>query len=127
MSEPSLLRTDEELNPVTSVFADIVEGLEYLRKQPRVFALGITYACMMAGVISANVLVVALAKNLLSVGARGYGWIEAGWAVGAIIGGLAAGAVARKRPYSVLILALATWPWAIRYFPTRDSWPWRWR
>lgn len=107
MSEPSLLRTDEELNPVTSVFADIVEGLEYLRKQPRVLALGITYACMMAGVISANILVVALAKNLLSVGARGYGWIEAGWAGGAIIGGLAAGTVARKRPYGVLILALA--------------------
>ena len=90
------------------MFADIVEGLEYLRQQPRVLALGITYACMMAGVISANVLVVALAKNLLSVGARGYGYIEAGWAIGAIVGGLAAGTVARKRPYGVLILALAT-------------------
>ena len=66
------------MHPVTSVFADIVEGLEYLRQQPRVMALGITYACMMAGVISANILVVALAKDLLSAGARGYGWIEAG-------------------------------------------------
>src|SRR6266852_2740888 len=107
MSEPSLLRTEEEMHPVKSVFADIVEGLEYLHEQPRVFALGITYSCMMAGVISANILVVALAKNLLSAGAKGYGWIEAGWAGGAIIGGFAAGAVARKRPYGVLILALA--------------------
>ncbi|MBZ5644376.1 MAG: MFS transporter [Acidobacteriia bacterium] len=107
MSEPSFLRTEEEMHPVTSVFADIVEGLEYLRKQPRVFALGITYSCMMAGVISANILVVALARNLLSVGAKGYGWIEAGWACGAIVGGLAAGSVARKRPYVVLILALS--------------------
>ena len=107
MSEPSFMRTDEEMHPVTSVFADIAEGLEYLREQPRVFALGITYACMMAGVISANILVVALAKNLLSVGATGYGWIEAGWAGGAIIGGLAAGTVARKKPYGVLIGALA--------------------
>ena len=90
------------------MFADIAEGLEYLRQQPRVLALGITYACMMAGVISANVLVVALAKDLLSAGPRGYGYIEAGWAIGAIVGGLAAGTVARKRPYSVLILALAT-------------------
>ena len=69
---------------------------------------GITYACMMAGVISANVLVVALAKDLAvrgrsririhrgRLGDRGDG------------GGLAAGTVARKRPYSVLILALAT-------------------
>jgi hypothetical protein len=89
------------------VFADIVEGLGYLREQPRVFALGITYACMMAGVISANVLVVALAKDQLSAGARGYGYIEMGWAIGAIVGGLAAGTFARKRPYGVLVVALA--------------------
>jgi MFS family permease len=110
MFEPSLLRADtsEESSPTSSFFADIAEGLEYLRQQPRVLALGITYACMMAGVISANVLVVALAKDLLSAGARGYGYIEMGWAVGAVIGGLAAGAVARKNPYGVLILALAT-------------------
>lgn len=108
MSEPSLMRTDGESTGVTSVFADIIEGLEYLRQQPRVMALGITYSCMMAGVISANILVVALAKDLLSAGARGYGYIEAGWAIGAIAGGLVAGSAARKRPYSVLILALAT-------------------
>ena len=71
-------------------------------------ALGFTYACMMAGVISANVLVVALAKDVLFSGPRGYGWIEAGWAGGAIVGGLVAGFAARKRPYGVLILALST-------------------
>lgn len=107
MSEPSLLRTEEAMHPIRSVFADIVEGLDYLRVQPRVLALGITYACMMAGVISANILVVALAKDLLSAGPKGYGWIEAGWACGAIAGGFAAGVVARKRPYGMLILALA--------------------
>jgi DHA3 family macrolide efflux protein-like MFS transporter len=108
MSEPTLMRTDGAGPGVSSVIADIAEGLSYLRQQPRVLALGFTYACMMAGVISANVLVVALAKDLLSAGARGYGWIEAGWAGGAIIGGLAAGFAARKKPYGVLIGALAT-------------------
>jgi DHA3 family macrolide efflux protein-like MFS transporter len=108
MTEPELMREDEEGLSVSGVFADIAEGLRYLRQQPRVLALGFTYACMMAGVISANVLVVALAKDLLSAGARGYGWIEAGWACGAIVGGLAAGFAARKKPYGVLIGALAT-------------------
>ena len=108
MSEPELMRTDEDGRGVAGVFADIAEGLAYLRQQPRVLALGFTYACMMAGVISANVLVVALAKDLLFAGPRGYGWIEAGWAGGAILGGLAAGAAARRRPHSVLIVALAT-------------------
>ena len=108
MSEPTLMHADGEEPGISGIFADIGEGLSYLRQQPRVMALGFTYACMMAGVISANVLVVALAKDLLSAGATGYGYIEMGWAGGAIIGGLAAGTVARKNPYGVLILALAT-------------------
>src|SRR5260370_1031509 len=67
------------------VLADLHEGLHYLRSQPTVLALGLTYACMMAGVISANVLVVALANNLLHVGARGYGFIQSGLALGAVV------------------------------------------
>ena len=88
------------------MLADIQEGLRYLRTQPRVLALGLTFACMMAGVLSANVLVVALARDLLHSGARGYGYMEAAWAMGAITGGLAASALARRRPLTVLITAL---------------------
>ena len=108
MSEPNLFRTDAAGAGIFSVFADISEGLEYLEQQPRVMALGFTYACMMAGVISANVLVVALAKDLLNAGPTGYGYIEMGWALGAIAGGLAATTLAHKHPYGVLVVALAT-------------------
>src|SRR6202140_2681760 len=108
MSEPTLMRSDGAEPGISGVFADIAEGLIYLRQQPRVMALGLTYACMMAGGISANILVVALAKDLLSAGARGYGWIGSGWAAGAGAGGFLVGAVARKNPYGFLILALAT-------------------
>jgi len=73
---------------------DFQEGLRYLRNQPRVVALGITYACMMAGVVSSNVLVVTLAQDVLHSGARGFGFLEAGWAFGAISGGLLAGILA---------------------------------
>jgi len=62
---------------------------------------------MMAGVLSANVLVVALARDIVHAGARGYGYIESGWAVGAVAGGLAAGVVTRRRPRAVLDAALA--------------------
>ena len=88
------------------VLADLHEGLNYLRSQPAVLALGLTYACMMAGVISANVLVVAMANNLLHAGARGYGFIEAGWALGAVVGGFAAAPLSRRRPLQALIAAL---------------------
>ena len=117
MSEPTLIRADRVWRGAAGVFADISEGLAYLRQQPRVMALGFTYACMMAGVISANVLVVALARDLLAAGPRGYGYIELGWAGGAIVGGLAASSVARKNPYGVLILVLATLALGHTLFP----------
>ncbi len=95
-----------EPNPARGVLSDIEEGLHYLYTQPAVLALGLTYACMMAGVISANVIVVALANDLLHVGARGYGFIQAGWALGAVIGGLSAGALSHRHPLRVLVAAL---------------------
>jgi MFS transporter, DHA3 family, macrolide efflux protein len=73
-----------------SVYADLKEGFAYLKKQPQVLALGITHATMMAGVVSANVILVALANDVLHAGARGLGYLEGGWAVGAITGGLLA-------------------------------------
>jgi MFS transporter, DHA3 family, macrolide efflux protein len=42
----------------------------------------------MASVVSANVVLVELASDLLHAGARGLGYLEAGWAIGAILGGL---------------------------------------
>src|SRR6266566_5094499 len=73
-----------------AVYADMKEGFAYLRRQPLVRALGITHSVMMAGVVSANVVLVALANDILHSGPRGLGFLEAGWATGAIIGGLIA-------------------------------------
>jgi DHA3 family macrolide efflux protein-like MFS transporter len=101
-----LLLDEPQHGPLTSLWADIEEGLKYLRAEPSVAALGLTYACMMAGVISANVVVVALAYDLLRAGPHGYGFIQSGWALGAVLGGLAAGPLSRQRPFAVLIAAL---------------------
>src|SRR5438046_8428232 len=73
-----------------AVYADMREGFGYLRRQPLVRALGITHSIMMAGVVSANVVLVALANDILHAGARGLGFLEAGWATGASGGGLLA-------------------------------------
>ncbi len=108
VAEPALIPPIVEPGFGVGMLADIKEGLGYLRTQPRVLALGLTFACMMAGVLSGNVLLVALASDLLHAGPRGYGFLESGWAVGAIAGGFAAGILARHRPMTVLILALAT-------------------
>src|SRR6202162_4556339 len=71
-----------------SIYADMKEGFSYLREQPVVLALGVTHAILMASIVSSNVVVVALAEGILHSGARGFGFIEAGWAIGAISGGL---------------------------------------
>ena len=73
-----------------AVYSDMKEGFAYLKQQPLVRALGFTHAVMMAGVVSANVVLVALANDILHGGPRGLGFLEAGWATGAIIGGLIA-------------------------------------
>src|SRR5207244_13290187 len=41
-----------------AVYADMKEGFAYLKEQPLVRALGITHSVMMAGVVSANVVIV---------------------------------------------------------------------
>jgi len=88
--------------------ADLREGWGYLAKQPRVLALGFTYSCMMAGVISGHVVLVVLAQDVLRAGASGYGYLEFGWAMGAILGGFSTAWVTGKfRGPVVLITALA--------------------
>ena len=106
-SEQALLPEIVEPGLSTIFLRDLHEGARYLRSQPRVLALGLTYACMMAGVLSGNVLLVTMAQFLLKSGARGFGFMEAGWAFGAVLGGLLAGTLVRRfPPLAVLIAAL---------------------
>src|SRR5262249_13712818 len=51
-----------------AVYADLKEGFAYLKQQPLVLAIGITHSIMMAGVVSANVVLVALANDILRAG-----------------------------------------------------------
>ncbi len=90
-----------------SVFDDLKEGFAYLRKQPQVLALGITHATMMAGVVSANVILVALANDVMHAGARGLGYLEGGWAIGAITGGLLASQLNDKMRMSFYVGCIA--------------------
>jgi hypothetical protein len=71
-----------------AIYADMKAGFGYLRQQPVVLALGVTHAMLMASIVSSNVVLVALANDILHSGARGFGFIEAGWAIGAIAGGI---------------------------------------
>jgi predicted MFS family arabinose efflux permease len=90
-----------------AVYSDLREGFAYLRTQPTVRALGITHSILMAGVVSANVLVVALAADILHAGARGLGFLEAGWGFGAVIGGLLASQLPHRLRLTLYAFSIA--------------------
>ena len=88
--------------------SDLKEGFAYLKEQPLVCALGITHSIMMAGVVSANVVLVALVNDILKADARGLGFLEAGWAIGAITGGIIASQLRNslRMPLYVVVCAI---------------------
>jgi hypothetical protein len=90
-----------------SVYADLKEGFAYLKQQAQVRALGVTHAAMMAGIVSANVVLVALVNDILHAGAIGLGFLEAGWALGAITGGLLASQLSQSVRMTMYVAALA--------------------
>ena len=90
-----------------AVYADMKEGFGYLRGQPVVVALGVTHALLMASIVSSNVVLVALANDILHSGARGFGFIEAGWAVGAIAGGLVTSQLPQRLRLPLYVAAMA--------------------
>ena len=91
-----------------AVYSDMKEGFGYLRGQAVVVALGVTHALLMASIVSSNVVLVALANDILHSGARGFGFIEAGWAIGAITGGLIISQLPQRLRLPLYVAAMAT-------------------
>jgi MFS transporter len=101
------------------IVGEVRAGLAYLRAHPPVMAVGAAWACMMGGILSGTVLLVALARDVLRAGAAGYGYLESGWATGAVLGALVASRVVRPRnapllpafTLSVLAVGTSLLPW----------------
>ncbi len=90
-----------------SVYSDLKDGFAYLKKQPVVRSLGITHAILMGGIVSANVLIIALAGDILHSGPPGLGYLEAGWGFGAILGALIASQLPQRLRLTLYGLAMA--------------------
>jgi MFS transporter, DHA3 family, macrolide efflux protein len=90
-----------------AVYADMKEGFAYLKQMPEVRALGITHAILMASIVSSNVVLVALASDILHTGARGFGFIESGWAIGAILGGIFVSQLPQAQRLTLYVVAMA--------------------
>jgi predicted MFS family arabinose efflux permease len=73
------------LGPVPRYLHELREGYRYLGKNRRVLLIGIAWALFIAAMMTQGVLSAPLSDRILRGGAVGYGWLNAGWAIGAFI------------------------------------------
>ncbi|HUI82898.1 MAG TPA: MFS transporter [Candidatus Binatia bacterium] len=64
---------------------ELVEGYGYIHENRRVLLIGAAWALFVAAMMTQGVLSAPLSERILHGGAVGYGWLNAGWAVGAFV------------------------------------------
>jgi predicted MFS family arabinose efflux permease len=87
---------------------ELREGHGYVRENRRVFLIGIAWALFVAAMMTQGVLSAPLSDRILHGRAVGYGWLNAGWAIGAFVSVFyAAGFVRRHGPNRVVTLSMS--------------------
>lgn len=74
---------------------ELKEGLVYLHGRPYVVLLGISWALFIGAMLTQGVITAPLSHRILDAGAKGFGWLNAGWAIGAVLSVLYAPAAIR--------------------------------
>lgn len=64
---------------------ELKEGISYIKVRPRLLLLGTAWALFMGGMFTQGIITAPLSDRILKSGAVGYGWLNAGWAVGAFM------------------------------------------
>jgi MFS family permease len=67
---------------------EMKEGLQFLRDHRSVVMLGISWALFLGAMITGVVVTPSLSDRVFHAGAKGYGWLNAGWGTGAFISAL---------------------------------------
>src|SRR2546427_9296331 len=87
------------------------EGIQFLRGKRNVVLLGISWALFLGAMLTAVVVTAPLSDQVFHRGAVGYGWLNAGWGVGAFLSALYApqmiAQVSARRSIAVSMGALA--------------------
>jgi MFS family permease len=67
---------------------ELWEGIQFLRDHPSVVLLGLSWALFLGAMLTGVVVTPSLSDRVLHAGAVGYGWLNAGWGVGAFLSAL---------------------------------------
>lgn len=90
---------------------EMSEGLHFLRDHRNVVFLGISWALFLGAMMTGVVVTPPLSDLVFHAGAVGYGWLNAGWGVGAFLSALYAPKLIEKlgtRPAVAVSMALLT-------------------
>ena len=64
-------------------FRELREGLQFLREHREIVMLGLSWALFLSAMMTGVVVTAPLSDQVFHKGAVGYGWLNAGWGVGA--------------------------------------------
>ena len=87
---PEELRADiiAAENQFERFWREMREGLLFLRDHRPVILLGISWALFLGAMITGVVVTPSLSDRVFHAGAKGYGWLNAGWGTGAFVSAL---------------------------------------
>ncbi len=87
---PSELRADIAAaeSQLERFWREMREGLHFLRDHRAVVLLGISWALFLGAMITGVVVTPSLSDRVFHAGAKGYGWLNAGWGTGAFVSAL---------------------------------------
>jgi len=73
---------------LTRFWREMKEGLHFLRDHRAVVMLGASWALFLGAMVTGVVVTPSLSDRVFHAGAKGYGWLNAGWGTGAFVSAL---------------------------------------
>jgi len=109
-------------HPVRRFFHEAHEALEFVRARRSLGFLGLTWAFFVSAMMVTGVVTAPISDRIVHAGAIGYGWLNAGWGIGAFFSTFYAVGTIRRFgwraiiPVSMLVLAASFYgvPFSVR-------------
>jgi MFS family permease len=98
-------------HPLSRFWHEMQDGYQFVRQNVSLAMIGATWSLFVAAMMVSGVLTAPLSDRILHAGAIGYGWLNAGWGIGAFISTFYAAKMSRAFgwgrvvPLSMLLLA----------------------
>jgi MFS family permease len=95
-------------------FHEMREGYRYIFKSRYLVLLSISWALFLAAMLTTGVVSAPLSDRVLHAGAVGYGWLNGGWAIGAVVSAIYTAWTIRRlgpRPSVALTMAMLAACW----------------